>query len=604
MRCYSKTIHIFYNSSNKCAGEIVDEIYTQFSFSKDNILSPNIGYSVRLYGSVDLVNTYCIGNTDENNDDLYIFIATSDMGRNVQQYVDAYNTIYDNNHRTMIISLVQNTYFFDAKNFSINTYMLKEDLVKRELPKLMCIIAQKLLGKKVCLFLSYCRKDGSDICKKFKNALSATPGFQEFMDIKDIEFGIPIQNEIERYLNSSILICFSTDKYSERFWGTEELLLAKQNNLPIIVVDCLSSIEQRRNPNSGNVPVVRENSSDFEKFVHETVLLAVKEKLRKQIADESYSCDSKILSLWKAPELYDIRKAEITGKDTIMYPSPPICRCETEYYSRISDICLVLDNGLHGLKGNKKKICLSFSKAELSADIHPFYFDNLLSEIIRYSIYGEYQLLYGGDWRAEGFTEKILDYCEIYQSRDANPANFLVNYYANLKNADVTTPYSKIRNWGEINEIRYSDLPIEKQSWEEDDRQAELLSTMRRKMIGESDAVIIFGGKEKGSVGYTSGVAEEVSVAYSLGKTVYLIGSVGGATAKIIRMINGSDEKFSPSFSGENAYDNTININQAIKSIKVEDLSKLNRLTIEENRRLFHSIDIKEIIRLIFGSLL
>lgn len=92
----SKTIHIFFEESNKSAKKIVDEIYTQFSFSKDDILHSSIGCPVRLYGNLSQVTSYCIDSkTYERDDDFYIFIATSDMGRNVQTYVEAYNKVYD-----------------------------------------------------------------------------------------------------------------------------------------------------------------------------------------------------------------------------------------------------------------------------------------------------------------------------------------------------------------------------------------------------------------------------------------------------------------------------------------------------------------------------
>ena len=599
MRETATTLHIFYHAKNKYAKKIIDEIYTQFSFPKDNILSPCIGCSVRLYGSVEHLKSYDY----DIRADLYIFIATSDMGRNVQEYIDICNKLFDNKGQVMIISLVENKFFFNAKNFSINTYMLKEDLLKKEKFKLMCIIAQKLTREKVHLFFSYYRVEGSFICNKFKETLSSVPGFHEFMDVKEIEFGAPIQTEIEKQLESSVVICFSTEEYSERFWGTEELLLAKQNGLPIIVVDCLKDTEKRRNPNSGNMPVVRINYRKFEEFVYKTVLLAVKEKLRKLEARKYYKKDKDILCLWKAPELFDIKKAEKENKTTVMYPAPPICQCETQYYSTLSDVRLVLDNNLQNINKANKKICISFSDSELNPQIHPYYFNNLLNEIIRYSIYGKYQLVYGGDWRDKGLTEKILDYYKIYQSRNGDHIDFLINYYANLDKNDTNIPYSKIRNFGDIREFTYRDIPEEKQGLEKTDLRAELLSLMREKMIESSDAVIVFGGKERGSVGYTSGVAEEISIAFSLKKPIFLLGGVGGATSKIIRIIEGKDEAFSQSFSGKNAQDRTAAINTIIQSIKVENLSHYNGLTIDENKILFNSIDLKEIIRLVFSAL-
>lgn len=599
MREKATSIHVFFEAKNKSAKIIVDEIYTQFSFPNDNILSPSIGCSICLYGSVAQLKTYDY----ETKADLYIFIATSDMGRNVQEYINVCNNLYDNGCQVMIISLVENKYFFDAKNFSINTYMLKETLIEKEKFKLMCIIAQKLTREKVCLFFSYYRDEGSAICNKFKEALSSTPGFHEFMDVKDIEFGAPIQEEIEKHLDSSVVICFSTDEYSERFWGTKELLFAKRNSLPIVVVDCLKSIEKRRNPNSGNMPVVRIDQRNFEEFVYKTVLLALKEKLRMLEAKKYHKEDKNILCLWKAPELYDIKKAEKAGKTTVMYPAPPICQCETEYYSMLSDVQLVLDNNLQQISKTNKKICVSFSNTELNPHIHPYFFDSLLNEIIRYSIYGEYQLLYGGDWRDNGLTEKILDYYKIYQSRNGEHIDFLINYFANLEEKDINIPYSKIRNFGDIKEFVCADIPKEKQVLEKPDLRAELLSTMRKEMIKDSDAIIVFGGKERGCVGYTSGIAEEISIAYSLRKPIYLLGSVGGATTKIIRIIEGSDEAFPPSFIGENACNNTANINRVIKSIKVENLSRCNGLSVEENKKLFNSIDLREIIRLVFSAL-
>lgn len=55
-------------------------------------------------------------------------------------------------------------------------------------------------------------------------------------------------------IKSSTPITFSTDRYSSRYWCQREILTAKEEDRPILVVNCLERYEDRIFPAASNVP--------------------------------------------------------------------------------------------------------------------------------------------------------------------------------------------------------------------------------------------------------------------------------------------------------------------------------------------------------------
>ena len=141
---------------------------------------------------------------------------------------------------------------------------------------------------------------------------------------------------------------------------------------------------------------------------------------------------------------------------------------------------------------------------------------------------------------------------------------------------------------------------------------------MREKMNIDISARVVLGGQSKGFKSKFSGIAEEVLLAMQAQKPVYLCGAFGGATLSIIEAItNGKSERLSLDyFGGDTRYLEAVNLynsrhendkvdynnlNTFFKEKGIEGLN--NGLTIEENKILFKTIHIPQMVSLILKGL-
>lgn len=344
----TKNISIIYDKSNPASKKIVDQIYCNFCYDLSDITSINLGFEIHLY---DIASKGSIIERIDSNDcclciiiitDLFFLKAAEIEGMAVNLQEQGINTLH--------ISLCKNRNLFK----DLNLLIVDPNEIEDNISRILCVVAQKLCGENLTIFLSYYRAEGDNVCRDFTNYMLDLPGFKEFIDIKQIEIGTEIQKEIESCIKDSVVLCIYTSKYSERFWGMTELLLAKENDVPIVIADCLDGVERRRNPNAGNVPAIRFDLPLTEKTVNNTVLLLAKEYLQKSIFSHAPDREEATLYLWRGPELADLVKATSQKFTSIIYPAPPICKCETDYYLRLFNVNLSLDNQVKLNTQNKR----------------------------------------------------------------------------------------------------------------------------------------------------------------------------------------------------------------------------------------------------------
>ena len=137
-------------------------------------------------------------------------------------------------------------------------------------------------------------------------------------------------------------------------------------------------------------------------------------------------------------------------------------------------------------------------------------------------------------------------------------------------------------------------------------------------MTKEMDIKIVAGGKDINFSGKYPGILEETYLAMKKEKPVFLIGGFGGATKKIIDILQGNiSEVFSlknqlqnPEFKKLYEYYESIGekeeidyekINLFLKAKGIEGLN--NGLSIEENITLFESANLYEIVSLIIKGI-
>ena len=254
---------------------------------------------------------------------------------------------------------------------------------------------------------------------------------------------------------------------------------------------------------------------------------------------------------------------------------------------------------------------------------------DVMIELARYIMATGGTILYGGHLKNEGFTKLFAELS--YQYKYLNDKSFrFVNYFpfpnSNSLTLEIKADFVKQQvepvlieipeHLGDIEKNRNYD-PLN--SIEDRYIFSECLSKMRRIMANESNVRFLLGGKQSNFLGYLPGIIEEAYYSLHANKPIYIIGGFGGAAKSLSRVILGEVPK---EFTNEFQYSNSIiqefkNVYSAIASVPIDyqnlldffrqynlvRLSDMNGLNVDENKVLFESQNIHEIVFLIMKGL-
>jgi TIR domain len=193
--------------------------------------------------------------------------------------------------------------------------------------------------KKVRVFLSHSKHDplGEKLALELKDAMT-TEGLSTFFDVYDIPAGTRFDKVILHRVKTSSVIALHTDSYSSREWCRKEMIEAKQNQSPLIVANCIDTIDERCFPYLGNVPVVRlhqYSSAEFRNLIGHL--------LDETLKDFVWKCrifglaPANTTFLPRTPELICLATIGSLSVDhLIVYPDPPIGAEEEELFAKIA----------------------------------------------------------------------------------------------------------------------------------------------------------------------------------------------------------------------------------------------------------------------------
>lgn len=202
----------------------------------------------------------------------------------------------------------------------------------------------------VKLFLSHAKKDGLETTRKFKAFIDAELKLDVFFDTVDIADGYEFERQIEENIKkNTALVVFHTDEYSAREWCRIEVLLAKRNKCPIVVVHDVKSGERRAFPYLGNTPTIVLQSNETQSFI-EIVNLTLYQVINNLFQNELLDLfrqrfnikEDEFISLTSPPELFnyiDIYKMK-KGDDKpilVLYPEPPLGAEELKVLNEINN---------------------------------------------------------------------------------------------------------------------------------------------------------------------------------------------------------------------------------------------------------------------------
>jgi hypothetical protein len=279
-----------------------------------------------------------------------------------------------------------------------------------------------------------------------------------------------------------------------------------------------------------------------------------------------------------------------------------------------------------------KNIAISISDSE---DIHDYGGDDVLLrdvtiELSRHILVAGGKLIYGGDLRAQGFTELFADLSCQYGQKEKSDRNtkYFTNYFAWPIYLNMTKTHESDFEHSRVSIVKIEapdecppdskDTFIAPTTPENNYLWAKSLSKMRGQMENNSDARIILGGRTHGFKGKYAGILEEYLIAKNKGNPIYLLGGFGGVSKIIADMLEEKlpeshlsdqaniDASYSDFVSYYNTKENSNPINyQAIFSdISHEGIASLNNgLSEDENKILFQSTNILEIVALVLKGL-
>ena len=497
----------------------------------------------------------------------------------------------------------------------------------------------------ITIFLSHAKTGGtgrlhSEEIKKFID----NTNMNRFFDSNEISSGFQFGEEIEKSILQSTLIAIVSDSYSSRYWCQREVLYAKSENRPVIVVNSLHEYEDRIFPAASNVPCVHVPSDtpiserDILRILSSAILETIRHahsiKCLKYYKKNQWIPESCIISS-RPPEIRQALKeiSMTTERLEICYPEPPIYSEEAEWHKSLgmeSYTPLWRDDEKNML--NEERIGLSISSDNSSFPYsHHIHSDSLVrlsQDLSRHLLARSATLIYGGDLRPNGFTEFILNEALILKERIPDSITKIENYLAwpiHLATPEIVSwrsKYNKVMNTiccappDDVESLVNKSVAISPDTLSNSYIWSRCLTNMREKSVDSSTIRIFAGGKRSGYQGKMPGVLEEFLISIKQQKPIYLLGAFGGVVGDICSFLRKSDlpppltEKWQRSYNNgylelqEYAKDrnhsaNYENIADVLSGCSLSDLSTLAGLSESEYIRIMKSPFIDECIHLI-----
>lgn len=185
--------------------------------------------------------------------------------------------------------------------------------------------------KKVEIFLSHSKHDpnGVRIATLIRDALFRGDGLDSFFDVHDIPAGLRFNKVLLQKVKVSAVVAIHTDSYSSREWCRREIIEAKRWNVPLVVTNCLSDLDERGFPYMGNVPVVR-----MDPIAADRIGYVIGRLLDEVLKDFLWRCwvqlmgevAADVVFLPRPPELISLAGLvdHADSGATLVYPEPPI----------------------------------------------------------------------------------------------------------------------------------------------------------------------------------------------------------------------------------------------------------------------------------------
>lgn len=648
------SVHVLFHSENKEGQKIFSELYKLLCRDIDDPFSD--GLDIPVYYSIgndtsDIklansssnkkvillfidINMFCSQNWRNKIEELVVTKDDNTLIVGVKQYRHSFSINKAIGEIQSIV--VENTEAEHIKLFEENHW---EKFTTQLFDMLIRFVGGKEDKKPITIFISHSKqgnskdpkvKEGEATAKDLRNFLFSDTKLNSFFDVHDILDGYKFGEQIKAHAGNCSLLILFTDTYSSREWCRIEVLTAKEHKVPIVAVFMMKGNVDRVFPYIGNIPSTVYDG-DWRKIIN----LLLRTTLDQTVESELLKTEANGTTTYLPypPEAFNMTMLK-AGTKKVIYPEPPLGNEELEILKSISskmgetvNFCTPMSHFTEKMNLDERRIGISVADSPDIAELAlgKEMFKDLTIEITRHILKANGKMIYGGDLRDKGFTKLFRDLAKQYGQKEKaeTDVQYIKNYLAwplyNDLSLEMEADYLASRielkraKPGEYVKLDEKDKYIPfKLSEESMLKWATSLTQMRKESINESAARIIAGGKIQGFSGFMPGIAEELMLAYQAKKPIFIIGGFGGCAHIITDILEGnsSSKALSELAFQDAAYQNFMSYADA-KDYKT-DYGFFDKITIEglhdglepEDRiRLFHSVDIIEIVSLILKGL-
>jgi len=430
----------------------------------------------------------------------------------------------------------------------------------------------------ITLFLSHTKADLNKeprVTQRFIECLREDQPIEAWVDSGDIQTGSKFADAIKRGVERTSVLVVLTDTYATREWCREEVLLAKEHQRPVAVVDALTTYEVRSFPYLGNVPRIRWDG-DPQKGID----LLLKETLRHLHTTavlNGHKQPGDLVFAWP-PELATLVGLE--AETTVLYPDPPVGVGEARRLQKAKVKVTTPFQRLaakRSLKGQAIALSMSESTDIESCGMDSLHLEGAMLDLSRYLLIKGATLAYGGHLGSESYTQLLFELVRTHNSLEGvQPFERIVNHrgwplprltVAELARLNQVSKTVELPRPEDVDETLHADFVTNPKFFPADKSpehrfvwargMTEMRAYQSDKACSGVTARIVIGGtfgptikisengirKEQWYMSRIPGVLEEIVLSVKAGQPVFLIGAFGGVAQLVIDLIHGNNRE-------------------------------------------------------------
>lgn len=437
----------------------------------------------------------------------------------------------------------------------------------------------RLLNKLPHIFMCHAKSDGNKIARKIRQYLYEETQLNSFFDIHDIPHGEPVTQSIVDSIKDSFVFVVWTDRLLDSPWCQFEIIEARANQRPMLILDALTKQASRVFPFFGNMPIVRwanNPSAVVSALLLELIRADHLSDVFKGLSAQEQPAPNFGLH---PPDLLETSLAHPTksssggqSQQLFVYPDPPLKGLELETLKRtiplnrfwsLTEWRALRAAGALWSNWEEKteqrpsplrnmKVGISVSESDTWADLGLIqsHQDDLASDLALELILLGAKILWGGDLRPEGLGDRLRWIVQTYQHPSHPPQDHVKLFAPYSLSPEMALSAQAIEARRAFADVVVPSCPIKLPERGDEMPGANsakgraltalALSIMREEMAKECDARILLGGRLHGFQGLYPGIAEEAFETIRIGRPLYILGGFGGAAKAIYEIITSS----------------------------------------------------------------